>query len=62
MKCIHCGRRFRSKAAQALADRRRAILLDLQGIEPAEHLRPTELPTKRERHLADSAAFRAGQF
>jgi hypothetical protein len=63
-KCPHCFRRFRSKAAERLAERRRAVILDLQGVRPAQHLRPVVAPPdldRRSRHLHDSAEFRAGR-
>lgn len=58
-KCPHCSRRFRSKAAEQLADRRRAVILDLRGEAPAEHLRPEPFVDRQMRHQQDSAAFRA---
>ena len=57
-KCSHCHRRFRSKAAQQLAERRRAVILDLRGEAPAEHLRPAPQPPfldRRQRHQIDRA-------
>lgn len=66
--CPNCRRRFRSKAAYALYLKQRAVILDLQGITPAEHLRPpgnyTISPAdldKHVRHQADSQAHRNGQ-
>jgi hypothetical protein len=70
-KCSHCFRRFRSKAAEQLAERRRAVILDLQGERPAEHLRPPMYadvhqctltdPDRHARHQLRSAEFRAGR-
>ena len=41
------------------APRYQAVLRDLAGIEPAEHLRPTPIELgKQERHRAQSQGFR----
>lgn len=58
--CQHCFRRFRSKAAAELAERRRAVILDLQGIAPAEHLRPAQEPDRRTRHIQHHKDWVAG--
>ncbi len=63
-KCPHCFRRFRSPAQERLAHLRRAVIDDLRGLAPAEHLRPTEAPAfldRRARHQQDSREFRAGR-
>lgn len=60
-KCQHCFRRFRSRAAEELAARRLAVILDLRGMTPAEHLRPAPDLDRHQRHQANSAEFRAGR-
>lgn len=37
--CTACGRAFRTAQARIIAERRAAIIRDLKGIEPAEHMR-----------------------
>lgn len=67
-QCNKCGRRFRDKASAELAKRYEAVHRELAGGEAAPHLSP--LPSvpkivfvsKRDRHIADSKAHRAGRL
>lgn len=58
MTCTNCGRSYRSKAVRERAEHYRLIHAELRDTVARE--RAPE-PPKRQRHLADSSAHRAGQ-
>lgn len=55
MKCPHCQRHFRSKAAHALYERRRAVIDDLTA--SVAQMRAA-LPDRTARHREASRMFR----
>jgi len=57
VKCPDCHRRFRSKQAYELAQRRKAVIEDLQLTKRITYSHTPSL-TKHDRHIQDSADFR----